>query len=282
MGGDYNVGRGKPPREWQFRKGQSGNPRGRPRKYGDSASHGGLSSYDSMLVSRLDKTVAIVEQGRKRRVPIGEAIIAKQTAQALAGSRLSANHLLALGRAAEQQMRAQQEDQFRYWRDWHRKAGDPPLHWPPAQECPVLPHPRDVYLDPVSRTVQFLGPLQREEAHLFRNVAIERDLCLCEAELARKAGRGEEMRRQHLGSAALLHELLAPGHGGRRYDETIESALHRLTAAAMEIRLLTTPQIRKHMAALTAMLKPALMPPSSRAQSGALIRQLAGASGKRR
>lgn len=229
MGGDYNVGRGKPPREWQFRKGQSGNPKGRPRKHGDSASHGGLSSYDSMLVSRLDKTVAIVEQGHKRRVRIGEAIIAKQTAQALAGSRLSANHLLALGRAAEQQMRAQQEEQFCHWRDWHRKVGDPPLHWPPGQEHPAFPHPRDVYIDPVSRTVQFVGPLEREEAHLFRNVAIERDLCLCEAELVRRAGHGEEMRRQHLGSAALLHELLAPGHGGRRYDETIESALHRLT-----------------------------------------------------
>lgn len=282
MGGDYNVGRGKPPREWQFRQGQSGNPRGRPRKRTDQASHGSLTSFDGMIVSRLDKPVTIVEQGRKRRVPTGEAIIARQTAQALAGGRLSANHLLALGHAAEQQMRAEQEDQFRYWRDWHRKAGDPPLHWPPGQDSQTFPHPRDVYLDPVSRTVQFLGPLQREEAHLFRNVAIERDLCLCEAELARRAGRGEEMRRQHLGSAALLHELLAPGHGGRRYDETIESALHRLTAAAMEIRLLTTPQIGKHVAALTAMLKPALMPPSSRAQSGALVRQLAGISGKRR
>ena len=281
MGGDYNVGRGKPPREWQFRKGQSGNPRGRPRKHGDSASHGGLSSYDSMLVSRLDKTVAIVEQGRKRRVRIGEAIIAKQTAQALAGSRLSANHLLALGHAAEQQLRAQKEEQFRYWRDWHRKIGDPALHWPPGQERPVFPHPRDIYLDPVSRTVQFVGPLEREEVHVFRNVAIERDLCLCEAELARMAGHGEEMRRQHLSNAALLHALLAPGHGGRRYDETLESALHRLTTAAMEICLLTPPQIRRRMAALTAMLKPALTPLPSRSQSGALVRQLAS-TGKTR
>lgn len=107
MGGDYDVGRGKPPREWQFRKGQSGNPRGRPRKHKDHASHSSLTSYDGMLVSRLDKPVTIVEQGRKRRVPTGEAIIARQTAQALAGGRLSANHLLALGRAAEQQMCAQ-------------------------------------------------------------------------------------------------------------------------------------------------------------------------------
>lgn len=282
MGGDYNVGRGKPPREWQFRKGQSGNPRGRPRKHGDSTSHVGLSSYDSMLVSRLDKTVAIVEQGRKRRVRIGEAIIAKQTAQALAGSRLSANHLLALGRAAEQQMRAQQEEQFCYWRDWVRKVGDPALHWPPGQDRLTFPHPRDVYLDPVSRTVQFVGPLEREEVHLFRNVAIERDLCLCEAELTQRAGQDEPVREQRLGDASLLHALLAPGHGGRRNDEIIESALHRLTAAAMEIRLLTTPQIRRHMTALTAMLKPVLTPLPGHVQSSALVRQLAGTSGKRR
>lgn len=117
--------------------------------------------------------------------------------------------------------------------------------------------------------------------HLFRNVAIKRDLCLCEAELARRAGHGEEIRRQHLGNASLLHGLLAPGHGGRRSDETIESSLHRLTAAAMEICLLTTPQIRRHMAALTAMLKPVLTPLPGRVQSSALVRQLAGISGKR-
>lgn len=281
MGGDYDVGRGKPPREWQFRKGQSGNPNGRPRKHKDHASHTNLTSYDGMIVSRLDKPVTIVEQSRKRRVPTGEAIIARQTAQALAGSRLSANNLIAQGRAAEQQMHARQEEQFRYWRDWLRKVGDPPLHWPPGQDRLTFPHPRDVYLDSVSRTVQFVGPLEREEVHVFRNVAIERDLCLCEAELAQRAGHTEEMRRQHLGSAVLLHGLLAPGHGGRRHDETIESALHRLTTAAMEIRLLTTPQICKHMAALTATLKPALVPLPSRAQSGALVRQLAG-TGKTR
>lgn len=29
---DYEVGRGRPPKEHQYKKGQSGNPRGRPRK----------------------------------------------------------------------------------------------------------------------------------------------------------------------------------------------------------------------------------------------------------
>lgn len=70
--------------------------------------------------------------------------------------------------------------------------------------------------------------------YLFLNIAIERDLCLCEAELDGRAGHGEEMRRQHLGTAVLLHGFLTTGLGGRRPDETIESASHQLTAAAME------------------------------------------------
>src|SRR5690606_2029966 len=123
-----------------------------------------LTNYDHMIIAALDKPVTIVEQGRKRRIQAGEAIIGRKTMLAPGGSRLNANDLIAQARAAEQQLRAAQEAQFCDWRDWHRKVGDPPLHWPPGQDRLTLPHPRDVYS--VSRTVQFVGPLQREEVHL--------------------------------------------------------------------------------------------------------------------
>ena len=56
---DYAVGYGKPPVHTRFKKGQSGNPRGRPR---------GAKNNATLLKEALDQTVAINENGRRRHI----------------------------------------------------------------------------------------------------------------------------------------------------------------------------------------------------------------------
>jgi len=63
---DYEVGRGKPPKHAQFKKGQSGNPRGRPR---------GAKNLATLVGEALDQKVTITEQGRRRKISKREAII---------------------------------------------------------------------------------------------------------------------------------------------------------------------------------------------------------------
>jgi hypothetical protein len=53
-----DVGYGKPPRETRFRKGRSGNPRGRPR---------GSRNFASLLEEALAEPVVITENGRRKR-----------------------------------------------------------------------------------------------------------------------------------------------------------------------------------------------------------------------
>ena len=63
---DYQVGYGKPPRETRFQKGQSGNPRGRPC---------GAKNLKTRVREALKELVLVTENGRRRTVSKGEAII---------------------------------------------------------------------------------------------------------------------------------------------------------------------------------------------------------------
>jgi hypothetical protein len=63
---DYQVGPGKPPLHTRFKKGQSGNPRGRHAK-----------NLPALLVEALNQPVAVTENGRRRQVTKREAVIAQ-------------------------------------------------------------------------------------------------------------------------------------------------------------------------------------------------------------
>lgn len=65
---DDAVGYGKPPKAHRFRKGQSGNPSGRPK--------GQKTSLD-LLRKEIDRKVTVTEHGRQRKVTKAE-LIAKQ------------------------------------------------------------------------------------------------------------------------------------------------------------------------------------------------------------
>ena len=64
--GDYEVGYGKPPRGAGFKKGQSGNPRGRPPN---------SKNLTTLLNDALNEPVTITEDGRRRKISKREAVI---------------------------------------------------------------------------------------------------------------------------------------------------------------------------------------------------------------
>lgn len=72
----YEVGYGKPPRRTQFKPGQSGNPRGRPR---------GQRNLSTMLKEALNEKVTLREGDRTRKVPKALAILLRILNNALQG-----------------------------------------------------------------------------------------------------------------------------------------------------------------------------------------------------
>src|SRR5262245_34469426 len=63
--GEYKVGYGKPPKDTQFPKGQSGNPKGRPK---------GSKNLVTLIHEMLDQLIPVREDGRSRKVPARAAI----------------------------------------------------------------------------------------------------------------------------------------------------------------------------------------------------------------
>ncbi|WP_262269562.1 DUF5681 domain-containing protein [Microvirga yunnanensis] len=81
----YEVGRGKPPRSSQFKPGQSGNPGGRKK---------GSLNLKTVMTAVLESEIELTENGRKRKVPLLEAIILRQAQEALRGQPRAIDSLL--------------------------------------------------------------------------------------------------------------------------------------------------------------------------------------------
>ena len=74
--GDYDIGWCKPPKHTQFKPGQSGNPRGRPKKNKD---------LNRLIQVELDATIPVQEAGRQKRITKREAIIKQLINRAIKG-----------------------------------------------------------------------------------------------------------------------------------------------------------------------------------------------------
>lgn len=69
---DYTVGKGRPPRNWRFKPGQSGNPGGRPKK---------KPGID--VLSLLDQPITVVQEGQAVEMQPGEVALRKLVRKAL-------------------------------------------------------------------------------------------------------------------------------------------------------------------------------------------------------
>jgi hypothetical protein len=96
MPADHEVGYGRPPSRTRFRKGRSGNPKGRPK---------GARNFGTALQEALGQTVLVREGGSERRVTRRGAVVLSLLAKALKGDVRAAALLI----AAEQRAIASQQ-----------------------------------------------------------------------------------------------------------------------------------------------------------------------------
>ena len=86
-GQDDQLGYGRPPKHSQFQKGQSGNPRGRPK---------GARGLKTDLRAELSERVTVTENGRARSLTKQQLIIKAMAARAAKGDNQAAAKIVGL------------------------------------------------------------------------------------------------------------------------------------------------------------------------------------------
>jgi Family of unknown function (DUF5681) len=87
MSGDFDVGYKKPPKRTQFRKGQSGNPQGRPK---------GTKNLKTDLIEEMQEQILVREGSRERKISKQRAMLKSMAAQAIKGNTKATSIVLGL------------------------------------------------------------------------------------------------------------------------------------------------------------------------------------------
>lgn len=176
------VGYGRPPEHSRFRKGRSGNPKGRPRKSQPDLTLSELPTLKAASMM-MEGKITVREGGEPIEITRQEALLKAIFASAFKGNARSQATLLVLSREVEAMKAYERQESIAFWR-WYKEhkskiLADAVERGEPAPL--IFPHPDDVVID-CERGVRIVGPVDEEEqarvehSIRFREVLIMQDV----------------------------------------------------------------------------------------------------------
>ncbi|HLZ00635.1 MAG TPA: DUF5681 domain-containing protein [Bradyrhizobium sp.] len=153
-----------PPAAYRFKKGQSGNPKGRPRKKkaigaNFGALRGGIADrFAFMALEEATRLVTVPEGNKASKIPAMQALIRTMFTAAAQGDTKAGRQLLDVIARAESARAADAQELVGYamlYKERYQEV-DPPDD--------LYPHPDDVIIDRATGAVEVDGPITKDEA----------------------------------------------------------------------------------------------------------------------
>ena len=218
------VGYERPPVSTRFKKGQSGNPKGRPKKKicADSP------ETRDLILREARRLVTIREGEESHQISKIEGVIRAQYVSAIKGNNAYAQkHVIESFARAEQEHRSKIAEDVRFWTHYVEtyrsiiEAAEKEGQEPPSP----LPHPDDVVIDEETG-VRFIGPTDEAGLMLVQENCALRDVLIMQDALDhRLAGDTDD---EKLGTALLFATVLDQGVPKRFRLSDVEFALRTL------------------------------------------------------
>ncbi len=194
----HGTGYKRPPQYTRFKKGQSGNPKGRPRV--DKSS--GFGSAFALTLKEAERMITVREGDKVNQISTIEAVHRAQSAAALKGNAYAQKHVIENYHRAELARRREIRESSEWWTEYVRDQRDAHAHairnGLPAPSG--LPHPDDVVIDS-ERGVSFIGPFDAASEERLRTTLEMRDVLIVQDALQQ---REDKTRTGHEGATALI------------------------------------------------------------------------------
>jgi len=199
------TGYKRPPKHTRFKKGQSGNPRGRPKK--DDPGMGDARSIDALVLKQAERRIAVREGEKIKEIPAIEAVLLAQYVSASKGNSHAQRHIIERYERAERARRRRIEAEIAIWESYISKLREAIAEAERNGEPPPepLPHPDDVVIDHETG-VRFIGPLHEEDVRRVEQTCRMRDVLFMQYALDRRqSGKPECEDPLDEPGSALLH-----------------------------------------------------------------------------
>lgn len=161
----YDVGYGKPPEDTRFKKGQSGNKKGRPKGSKNKSPNFPINILNDLVVKECMEDVTIHTANKQAKVKKIEAVIKATVNKAIKGDHRSQKLILETFKSAEKEIlefsKEKLETAIIYREGALREIEQAKMFGQPDPD--ILPHPNHILIDPRTGEIKVIGPMDENE-----------------------------------------------------------------------------------------------------------------------